>query len=139
MIRRLLKKYKRFIEYAVIGCINTLVDFCVFTLFSEVLHASAALSQAAGYLAGIVCSFLLNRNITFRDGSGSPLGQAVRYAAVNLVSLGVSTWLISVLTGAGLNRYIAKILVTVLSTFINYFGYKLFVFHIRDNRGGKAK
>lgn len=134
MIRRLLEKYRRPILFAVVGCINTLVDFGVFTFCAELLRFGAGASQTAGYLAGIACSFLLNRNVTFRDGRGSALYEALRYIVVNLLSLGVSTLLIWVFTNAGLNKYIAKIAVTVITMLINYFGYKIFVFRIKDNK-----
>lgn len=133
-LRKLFLKCKRFILFALVGGINTAVDYGVFTLVS-LLHAPSWLGQAAGYTAGTICSFLLNRKITFRDGEGKLLRQALVFVLVNLVSLGVSSALIALLTNTlGINRYIAKIFVTVLTMLMNYFGYKLLVFKIKEKR-----
>lgn len=140
LILRLLRRFKRFILFGFVGCINTLVDFLVFTLAHAVLIMSPAWSQAVGYASGICCSFILNRRLTFRDGNGSPWAQFIRFLAVNGVSLLVSTQLIRWLTALGMNAYIAKVAVTAVVMVINYFGYKLLVFHVRekgeDNRKG---
>ena len=135
MLKALFQKFRRVILFGITGCINTLVDFGVFTVCSELLHWDAGPCQAAGYLSGVVCSFLLNKNITFRDGHGGRLGwQLLLFVIVNAVSLGASSLLIDLLTQAELNRYIAKLIVTLLSMCINYFGYKHLVFQIKENK-----
>ena len=133
MLKELFLKCKRLILFCFTGCINTLVDFCAFTFAAELLHLSAALSQAIGYAVGLVCSFVLNKNLTFRDGHGAAGRQALLFIVVNAVSLGVSSLLISLLTAASLNKYLAKIIVTLVSMCINYFGYKHLVFQIRNH------
>lgn len=136
MLKSLFLKFKRLIIYGAVGCVNTLVDFGVFTLCAE-LGLRPSLSQAAGYATGVVCSFLLNRNITFRDGRGKVWQQALLFVVINLVSLAVTSLLMGWLTDAGLNKYISKVLVTVLSMLINYFGYKRVVFQIKEEKEDK--
>ena len=133
MLKELFLKCKRLILFCITGCINTLVDFCAFTVSAELLQLSAALSQVIGYAMGLVCSFLLNKNLTFRDGHGAAGRQVLLFILVNAVSLGVSSLLISLLTAASLNKYLAKIIVTLVSMCINYFGYKHLVFQIRNH------
>lgn len=134
MIKTLFEKCRRVILFGLTGCINTLVDFGMFTVCSELLHMTPAPSQAAGYAAGVVCSFVLNRKFTFRDGQSRLLWQLLSFVLVNAVSLGASSLLISVLTSAELNKYIAKVIVTLVSMCINYFGYKHLVFRIQNNK-----
>lgn len=134
MLKHLFLKCKRLILYGAVGCVNTLVDFGVFTLCSELLLLRPSLSQAAGYIAGVVCSFILNRNITFRDGRGNVWQQALLFIAVNAVSLTLTSLLMGWLTDGGLNKYLSKIIVTVLSVLINYFGYKRVVFKVKDGK-----
>lgn len=133
MLKALFQKFRRLILFCITGCINTLVDFGVFTVCAELLHFGAGVSQAAGYVSGVVCSFLLNKNLTFRDGHGKAGRQVLLFILVNAVSLGVSSFLISLLTAAELNKYLAKIIVTLVSMCINYFGYKHLVFQIRNH------
>jgi putative flippase GtrA len=92
-------------RFALVGCANFLVSLAVFYLCYHYLPLGSSTPMAAGtaefrpdgaianvlaYLAGMLNSFLLNRSWTFRAG-GSVGVQAVRFAAVNLVSLTTST------------------------------------------------
>ena len=139
-IKRLIKIYRRFLTYCLVGCINTIVDFLVFTLFSAVGLLSADICQALGYLSGVACSFLLNRSVTFKkDATTSLVVQIIRFVLVNAVSLVAGMLAINLLVNSGINRYIAKVAVTILVAIINYLGYKIFVFGVarknKYNRG----
>lgn len=133
-ILRMLKKYREFILYSIFGCLNTLIDFLVFTATNELLHFPAELCHVCGYMAGFISGFIFNRSITFKkEGAKGLFGQIVRFVFVNLVSLGLSTLLIHVLKDAGINEYIAKVLAEVIVVLINFFGYKFFVFRKEKN------
>ena len=138
MLKKLFQKCRRLLTYGAVGCVNVAVDWCVFALLSEKLGATPRLGHAAGYVCGMICNYLLNRNITFRDGDGGSLfRQLSLFVAVCLVSLSVSTLLIGWLTQAGLNKYVAKVIVMALSITINYLGIKLLVFRIRNHKEEK--
>ncbi|HHU23070.1 MAG TPA: GtrA family protein [Clostridiales bacterium] len=134
MIKFLFQKFKRFLTFGMVGCINTLVDFLAFTFCHSLIKLSPEFSQAVGYATGITCSFLLNRNLTFRDGRGRPLEQFIRFLFVNGSFLTLSVILISILTDIGVNAYFAKIGITVTLGVLNYFGNKLIVFKVRKGR-----
>jgi putative flippase GtrA len=128
-ILKIWHKFRSFILYAIIGCFNTLLDFLVFTGAHELLHLSPEISHILGYVAGFISGFVLNRNITFRkENSANVFMQVFKFLIVNLLSLGSSTLVLHLLTGAGLNEYIAKILAQIVVTLINFFGYRFFVF-----------
>lgn len=130
-------KFRSFILYAIIGCFNTLLDFLVFTGAHELLHLSPEISHVLGYIAGFISGFVLNRNITFRkENSSNVFLQVLKFLLVNLLSLGSSTLVLHLLTGAGLNEYIAKILAQIVVTLINFFGYRFFVFR-KDKQPGQ--
>ena len=132
-IRALFKKYKRFIVFAIIGCINTGVDFLVFKAAGALTSLAVEYCQAAGYTAGIICSFILNQTITFRDSEkGKTAFKVVRFLVVNAVTLGVSMYGIKLLVGSGINENIAKIMIIGLTMILNYIGYKLFVFRVKE-------
>ena len=129
----LFKKYARVIKFGIVGVINTAVDFIVFTLVSELLHFSPAAAQTAGYCSGIVCSFILNRLVTFSDAKKKDTaGQALRFVIVNGASWVLSTVLIALFTKLGMWKYLAKVIVTGVTIVVNYFGYKILVFRIKD-------
>lgn len=136
--KELLIRYKKIIIYYIIGVVNTLVDFGVYSgvfFFTKM----PVPSQAVGYLSGVLCSFCLNRRITFRaEKGGSPLLQFLRFMLVNLVSLAVSLGSIHLLTDClGINGYLAKIPISLITSLINYFGYKILVFKGEEKREEK--
>jgi putative flippase GtrA len=133
MIKKIVKKFRRFITFGIVGCINTALDYLVFIFCREVLIISPAASQAIGYCSGVLCSFILNHGFTFHDRAGRNemfWRQFAGFICVNLASLGISTALITLLTDAGMLDYLAKVLVTVVVMIINYFGYKRLVFKV---------
>lgn len=85
------------------GVTNTLVDVGV---FAALVAASAPVvaANAAGYAAGTLNSFVLNRGWTFRDLRGPRWGrQFAVFVGVNLAVLGLSTclvWALAPLLGA---------------------------------------
>ena len=128
-IMKVWNKFRSFILYGIIGIFNTLLDFLVFTAAHELFRLSPEISHVLGYIAGFVSGFVLNRNITFRkENSSSVFLQVLKFLLVNLVSLGSSTLVLHLLTGIGLNEYIAKVLAQIIVTLINFFGYRFFVF-----------
>ena len=132
-IKELIKKYRRFIVFALIGGINTAVDFLVFKLAGAITPLAVEYCQALGYTAGIVCSFMLNKNITFRDSEkGKTPFKFLRFIIVNLVSLGVSMHGIKFLVASGMGENIAKVIILCVTMLINYIGYKIFVFRIKE-------
>ncbi len=132
-VRSLIIKYKRVILFLIIGGINTAVDFLVFTAADQFTSLAVEYSQACGYVAGLVSSYVLNQAVTFRDAKkGDYFLKILRFITVNAVSLGVSMYGIKLLTLLGLNKYAAKVIITVVTMAINYIGYKLFVFRIKE-------
>ena len=126
--------HKRPIIYMIVGGINTAVDIAVFHLLYLFSPLSVALCNVIGYMSGILCSFLLNRGVTFKDGKNQKIPkQALRFLVVNGLSLGIGTLGVHFLYLAGLNATVAKGMITVLTAIINYFGYKLFVFEVEDD------
>jgi putative flippase GtrA len=124
-------KHKLLIRFAIVGCINTGVDFLTFTLLHSLLGLDKSICQIAGYSVGILNSFVMNKLWTF-ESKGSRFGtisQLLRFVCVNVISLGVSLAGLKLLCDHfGLNVYIAKIIVTIAAQVVNYAGYKLWVF-----------
>ena len=131
-IKAIFFKYRRVITYAVIGGINTAVDFTTFIALSRLLQLRVDYCQAIGYIAGLCCSFILNHSITFKDAEkGNTLYYIARFIIVNAISLTVGVYGIKQLT-LYVDRYTAKILITFVTMAINYVGYKLFVFRVKE-------
>jgi putative flippase GtrA len=115
-------------RFSLVGVLNTLVDFLVFTLLVQVgLHYVA--SQAVSYGCGLVSSFLLNRSWTFRSQRADDRLLVPRFLIVNLCAWAVLELALLALVGrAGLPAVLGKVLATPLSLAVNFLGNRYWVF-----------
>jgi putative flippase GtrA len=116
-----------FIKFALVGLLNTGVDVAIFFLLTRIgIYYVAA--QTVSYSCGAANSYLLNKVWTFRS-CGLSYSEIVRFAAVNLISLGISVVVLSLLHDtAGLDLAAAKGGATLSALAVNFLGNKLWVF-----------
>lgn len=137
LIKKLVHRFKRFITYGIVGILNTLVDYALFTAAYKLFELSAGVSQAIGYLTGSVCGYLLNSNITFSEGKGRTKAQFAQYLGVDVVLGGVSSFLMEYLEGLGANAYLVKIAITAAVMVVHYIIHKYIVFRIKKEDSEK--
>ncbi|RCX18855.1 putative flippase GtrA [Anaerobacterium chartisolvens] len=130
-IKKLLQRYKDLIRFALIGILNTSIDFLTFSMLHKLFSVYYVTSQFAAYLAGTANSFILNKIWTFenrRVSVGIHL-QILKFLMINMISLALSIiGLKFIIEQLGVNIYIAKILVTIMAQGVNFTGYKIWVF-----------
>ena len=127
-----IERWHRLWTYGFFGCINTAIDYGVYSLLYYVLHVPVSLSQAIGLIAGSSNGYLLNSTITFEEGRGRTKGQYFQYVGVDIV--------LAILSGAfmqwaethvAMPMILVKVCMTVVITIIHYLIYKKLVFRIR--------
>jgi putative flippase GtrA len=126
------EQHEKFLRFLMVGCINTGVDFAVFSVLYSFFDLNKLLCQVFGYSVGLVNSFIMNKVWTFEDQNTgcSIVNQSARFISVNLVSLGISLIALGILNDRlQINLYISKLIITGIAQGINYFGYKLWVFN----------
>ena len=130
-MRQLIARHRHsideFIKFAFVGLLNTGIDVAIFFLLtrSGIPYVAA---QIVSYSCGAANSYLLNKFWTFRS-SGLSYAEIVRFTTVNLISLGISVIVLSLLHGmAGLDLAAAKGGATVCALAVNFLGNKLWVF-----------
>lgn len=132
LFHKYMEQYSSLIRYGIVGGINTAVDFGVFTLLTGLLRVSPGSSQALAYSAGVCNSFLMNKFWTFgsrKNDKKKTSWQLLQFVVVNLFTMGISIYALHILTEyMGINTYISKICITLLTLILNYLGYKLWVF-----------
>jgi putative flippase GtrA len=140
------KTVRQLLKFAVVGVLNTLVDFAVFQTLNLTLGWVYA-AQVLGYTFGIINSYLWNSNWTFREQRTRSLREIVLFIAVNVVSLGVSlgviwlcrevfgitnewvaSWMPKFIAGFLKGDTVCKLIATVIAIAVNYLGNRLFVF-----------
>ncbi len=130
-MRQLIARHRHsiseFIKFALVGILNTGVDVAIFFLLTWIGIPYVA-SQVVSYSCGAANSYLLNKVWTFRS-SGLSYAEIVRFTTVNLISLGISVVVLSMLHGtAGLDLATAKAGATLCALAANFLGNKLWVF-----------
>lgn len=128
---KLLRRFRRIITYGCMGVINTIVDYAVFIVCYEALNIPISISQSIGFISGSICGYLLNSNVTFREGKGRTKAQSVQYVGVDVVLTFLSSLFMHWVEAHELPIYIIRIAMTGVIALIHYLIYKNLVFRIR--------
>ena len=131
-------KLKHISRFSIVGVVNTLIDFLMFTIFHGLIGLSYIVSQILGYSCGVVNSFIFNKRWTFEDAHSNKktFHELLEFVSINLVSLIITIISMSFLVkNLALNVYLSKVIVTVIAQITNFLAYKLWVF----NQGGIIK
>ena len=132
-IHTFIRQYQRIIRFCIVGAANTLIDFIAFSGCIHFLGVNPAIAQIAGYSAGTINSFFLNKRWTFKSNGPNPKTgyQLLNFALINLISLSITAWGLTLLTdGLRVNVYLGKLIITALAQTVNFAGYKLIVFNL---------
>lgn len=135
----------QFIKYGCVGVINTIVTFGVIILCKSILGLNPWVSNALGYICGIVNSFIWNKRWVFRT-SGNYAREAVAFLSGALVCYGIqllAVWLLFNETGLRTWEYtlfsftlsgygIATVCGNVIYTVTYYIYNKLITFRQKD-------
>lgn len=122
-VRRELKA--EILRFVVVGAISTAINYALFLMLfmTGAGHLPAA---AAGFLAGTLAGFHLNRSWTFGHRSRGALGP---YLLVYATSMGTGLLALDWLVGTvGLHAPLANVLVIALTTCMNFAGARTLVF-----------
>ncbi|WP_276354065.1 GtrA family protein [Cohnella caldifontis] len=131
------KEHIRMAKFALVGVLNTGVDFAVFIVLVYGLGLNSALAQVISYCCGVANSYALNRIWTFRGAARGGFGEILRFLLVNGASFGAATAvLIGLLDGAGWPAYAAKLVSVLAAMAVNYAGTRLWVFRMEKDRQG---
>lgn len=130
--KKLRAGFVQFLKFNIVGLLNTLVDFAVFTLLHS-FGMAYGLAQVISYSAGTANSFVLNKKITFRDRSNAASGfdraQLLKFIVLNLIVMGISLLLLHLFTDIwGFQVLISKVLATCVTVFLNFFASRKWVF-----------
>ena len=123
----------QFIKYMLVGCLNTGITLGVIFLCKSLLGINPYVSNALGYVAGLINSFIWNKNWVFKSQKGYSreaikfaVGFGVCYAlqllvvyALNSTAFGAYEWQIfGILTLSGYG--VATLLGNVVYTLANF-------------------
>ncbi len=88
----------RFLKFAAVGAIGTVVDFAVYNLFNLVFHFAPVVSQAISFSVAVVNNFMWNRHWTYPESRAKAAHhQMAQFGLVNVVGLLIRTPVIAYL------------------------------------------
>jgi putative flippase GtrA len=117
------------VKFGLIGFLNTAIDFGMFALLTMAAGLEPVFSHIVSYSCGVLNSYFFNRTWTFQRREKGNAAEFLKFAFVNLISLGVSSLVLYLLEyKAGFNLYLSKLGATICSLAVNFIGSKLIVF-----------
>jgi len=118
----------RFLRFAVVGGIATLIQFLILVALVELAHANKLIANAVGFVFAAAANYLMNRYFTFA-GTRSHMGYAMlKFAVTSVIGLGINTIIFQTLMSFGLYYIIAWVLAVGLTLIWNYSAARLIVF-----------
>lgn len=101
LIHRFISRFLSILTYSVIGVMNTVIDFALFSILCLEYKFPAWQANVASYSTAVVFSFFANRRFTFRAASGSyvrTIDQFGRFLVVSLMGMTASSLIIYLLS-----------------------------------------
>lgn len=123
----------RLLRFGAVGLLNTALGYAVI-LAGLRLGYGDILSNAAGYAAGLLAGFILNRQWTFRSEAGFRPGVVGRYALAFIVAYGCNLAIVLAALSVGIvGNPLVHLASIAAYSIIFYLGSAHFVF-VRDER-----
>lgn len=110
----------RFGKFLVVGVINTSVTYIVYA-FLRLFSLSPEICNAAGYVAGVINSFLWNKNWVFKTKKTNIIREVISFLVVFIISYGVQLYTFRLMLYNLLwNEYLAQLFGMVIYTILNF-------------------
>lgn len=127
------KTYRQFIKFAIVGAINTLIDWAVYWAIIHFTGWSTQnlkqIAKALSFIVSATSNYIMNRVWTFRSRDKQVLKQASKFFAVALVGLVLNNAIFYVITGMlHWNDFYGLAIATGLVLFWNFFANKKWTF-----------
>lgn len=120
-----MKTVKQAIKYGVVGLGNTLITAIVIWVMMKLFGCSDVLSNAVGYIAGVLNSFIWNKQWTFQSSAGW-VSSGIRFGVVFGICYALQLLLLlylnkHLLIDSYYNQLIAMAFYTVINFVLNKF------------------
>lgn len=129
---------KTLFRFCLVGTGNTLVDFGVFFLLTT-SGIPYLVSQVCSYTAGMLNSFILNRNWTFKVKKKTSIQEVIRFLFINITASAIAFVLLFIFEElVKYSLFESKLIATAGGMIVNFFGSKFWVFQdsqINSSRG----
>lgn len=124
---------KQFSRFVVVGVLNTLLGYCVIFAAMYLAGMTPEASNMAGYGIGLVVSYVLNRNYTFKSKQRHRR-EIIRFFWVFLVAY-ASNFIVLLILIHQLNLHegMSQVLAGIVYVVFSYLMNKYYVFKVSEN------
>ena len=138
MIRQMFNRYREIIVYLIVGCLTTIVSLsiyfvCVSTFLDPNDALKLQLANIIAWVGAVAFAYVTNRRFVFRSENDNKVKEGFSFVSSRLGTLGVDMFVMFLLvTVIGMNDKIAKLIVQVVVTVLNYVLSKFLVFNKKE-------
>ena len=120
---------KQAIKYGVVGLSNTLITMIVIWVMMKLFGCREGLSNLTGYVAGILNSFIWNKQWTFKGSSTGWTKGAVRFTIAFIICYALQYGLVLILNSRlTIDHYYNHLIGMAFYTVINFLVNKFYTF-----------
>lgn len=136
-------KYREIINYIIVGVLTTVVSLgvyygCVLLFLNPKDPFQLQIANILSWIAAVTFAYFTNRRFVFQSKNDEILLEAIKFYASRVSTLLMDMGIMFVtVTLVNMNDKIAKLLVQVIVTILNYVFSKLFVFNKKETSNNK--
>lgn len=123
--RRLLQR--QFLSFAAVGVVGTAAHYVTMLALIYYAHVSPLIGTGAGFMAGLLASYALNRRWTFDKRPPFARG-LLAYFLVCIIGFGINVSVVAFAMWLGVHFMIGQVFATVLALFWNFLSSRFVVF-----------
>lgn len=134
-IMKLYRRYRHLINFLFFGVVTTLVNWLAYAVLTEGLHIDYRYANALAWFISVCVAYATNRRWVFEGDEENITREMFRFFAARGFTGAVEILLLPAVVDWGLDmsifgveNFVAKIIVTVVTTILNYILSRLFVF-----------
>lgn len=132
-LSEIIKKFKPFIKYALVGILGTAIDIGSLYLFVEYVHIEVIQASILSFLLAVINNFILNKAWTFQNKSKNYRKLFIKFLIVSLVGLLITISCMHLFVNIAHIWYIfAKALTSIIVLSWNFLGNKFWTFNIQQ-------
>ena len=143
MIAKVYRRYKEIIFYLIFGFTATIVNWLIYSIMVKILHLPMTLSNISGWLTAVLFAYVTNKLYVFESSSWEPrllTKEISLFFSARGLSAVVEIGGLPVLYYLGVNQrlfgvdgLVAKIILGVIVTIINYVFSKIIIFRVPEH------
>jgi putative flippase GtrA len=108
----------RFLRFAVVGAIGTVVDFGTYTLLNDLIGVPEVPASVVSFCVAVLNNFTWNRLWTYPDSRSKPLlRQVTEFTIVSVIGLIIRTPIFALLVNP-LDRFLARVQVPFIPAYL---------------------